>query len=102
MPQFASILASVTYDTPRIHAATIMMHEAMPPMASPTPGMKPTMPSRPKRIAVPGERNQSGREVRRWVKVSVVDALAPGARGGGQYRGQVDPLRSGWHRRLHS
>src|ERR1017187_4239658 len=59
MPQLASIRASVTYETPRTHAAKMMMHDAMPPIASPTPGMKPTMPSSPKRRAVPGMRNQS-------------------------------------------
>ena len=32
---------------------------ARPPRMSPTPGMKPTMPSSPKRIDVPGMRNQS-------------------------------------------
>ncbi len=50
----ATIRATVTYDTPRTHAATMMMQEAMPPIRSPMPGTNPTMPSRPNRIDVPG------------------------------------------------
>ena len=50
---------SVTYGTPRTQAATTMIVEARPPIMSPRPGTRPMMPSKPKRIEVPGTRNQS-------------------------------------------
>src|SRR5215472_11180819 len=55
--RFTTIRATVTIGTPRKNAASTMMQLANPPRKSPIPGMNPTMPSRPKRIDVPGTRN---------------------------------------------
>src|SRR5215469_15315289 len=55
--RFTTIRATVTIGTPRKNAARTMMQLANPPRKSPIPGMNPTMPSRPKRIDVPGTRN---------------------------------------------
>jgi uncharacterized membrane protein YeaQ/YmgE (transglycosylase-associated protein family) len=56
---FAIMRARVTKAAPRRQAATIMIREAMPATASPTPGIQPIRKSRPKRICVPGTRKIS-------------------------------------------
>jgi hypothetical protein len=50
---FAIMRARVTKAAPRRQAATIMIREAMPATASPTPGIQPIRKSNPKRICVP-------------------------------------------------
>src|SRR5665213_2339700 len=63
IPRFAAMRASVTYGTPRTHAATGITSDSNPANTSPRPGTSPIIPSRPKRNWVPGMRKASSRRV---------------------------------------
>ena len=74
-------------ETPRTHAAMMMMQEAMPPIRSPMPGTKPTIPSRPKRIEVPGILMKSSSTCDRRSRFSSSNALPPRFRRGDRTSG---------------